>query len=79
MKLWKLEQDENNDYDTFDSCIVAAETEEEARCIPPHHEGCNGYFGDSWCSSPDKVKVTLIGDALEGTKSGCILASFNAG
>ena len=35
MKLWLISQSENNNWDTFDSAVVAAETEEEARLIYP--------------------------------------------
>ena len=35
MKLYKISQDENNEYDTFDSAIVCAESEEEAKKIHP--------------------------------------------
>lgn len=35
MHLYKLTQEINNDYDTYDSAIVCAENEEEARTIHP--------------------------------------------
>jgi hypothetical protein len=35
MNLYKLTQKINNGYDTFDSCIVAAKNEDEARKIHP--------------------------------------------
>jgi len=35
MKLWLLSQDKNNDYDTYDSCVVVAENEEDAKSIHP--------------------------------------------
>lgn len=35
MKLYLLEQDYNNDYDTYDSCVVAAVDEEDAKHIHP--------------------------------------------
>lgn len=35
MKLWKISQDTNNDYDTFDSAVVAATTEKSAKLIHP--------------------------------------------
>lgn len=33
MNLYLISQDVNNDYDTYDSAVVAAESEEEARGI----------------------------------------------
>ena len=35
MKLWLLEQTKNNDYDTYDSCVVVAEKEGDAKSIHP--------------------------------------------
>ena len=54
MKLWLLSQDENSGYDTFDSIIVAAETEEDAKKISPYSSVWNdkekkfGYFRKIW-------------------------------
>ena len=39
MKLWLISQDVNNNYDTYDSAVVAAETEEEARVTFPNRWG----------------------------------------
>lgn len=80
MKLWLLTQDVNNDYDTYDSCVVAAETEDDARFIHPSKTDWNGKDErwSSWCPA-DCVKVELIGEAKAGTERGVILASFNAG
>ena len=93
MNLYLLSQESNNDCDTYDSCIVAAETEEEARVIHPS----NSYIYRDWLLfsltdsgeefeainyswvNPDKVKVKLIGKATEGTKKWVILSSYNAG
>ena len=35
MKLYRIWQEVNNDYDTFDSAVVAAYDEEDARSINP--------------------------------------------
>ena len=84
MKLFKLTQDVNNDYNTYDSVIVAAEDEEEAKYIhPDYFITCNGWDGttseySSWCAIED-VQVKYIGEAKEGTVKGIILASYNAG
>lgn len=81
MNLYKIFQVVNIDYDTYDSAVVAAETEDEARKIQPgchdspvtdsKHESC-------WCRLSD-VQCEFIGTAKEGTKAGVIVASFNAG
>ncbi|WP_336142049.1 hypothetical protein [Acinetobacter sp. 102] len=57
-----------NSYDTYDSFVIACETEEEAK---KHADTMTGM------SSKDST-ATLIGTALEGM-SGVLLASFNAG
>ena len=69
MKLWRISQDINNGYDTFDSAVVAANNEKAAR---------ETEFGYGWCSS-EHVKAEHIGEAKRGTKPGIIVASFNAG
>ena len=91
MKLFKIWQTENLDYDRFDSAVVAAESEEDAKKI---HPGPAPYgtdtewpgsgipedfpFGCSWASSPSKVFVEYLGEAKPGTERGVICASFNA-
>lgn len=46
MNIYLLSQTENNGYDTYDSCVVIAETEKEAKLIHPanssHHN--NKYY-----------------------------------
>lgn len=79
VKLWIISQDENRNYDTYDSAVVAAETEAEARVTMPSEGETFGKRYGAWCSSPKAVKVELIGTAVAGTKAGVILASFNAG
>jgi hypothetical protein len=85
VKLYLLSQTENGGYDTFDSAVVAAENEEEARMIYPghHSEGTiwdgreKSMFG-TWCDA-HYVDVDYLGEAREGTEGGIIVASFNAG
>lgn len=84
MNLYLLMQDENSGYDTYDSMVVAAETEDRARLIHPNTWSDNPWdrtklLYRDWATSPDQVSVTLIGTAVEGTKAGVILSSFNAG
>lgn len=82
MNLYLLSQDVNDDYDTYDSVVVAAPSEAEARFIhpAPYKKNWNGLGEeyDTWCHAAD-VRVTLIGVALESQEAGVILASFNAG
>jgi hypothetical protein len=95
MKLWLIEQDENSGYDTYDSAVVAAMTEDQAKRIHPSGEPEKNWtdameFSDKWDSwryqysvwahHPDNVKATVIGDAHASVSAGDVLcASFNAG
>jgi len=82
MNLYMLSQSDNTWYDTYDSCIVAAETEDAARMIHPGSgfgPHGHGYVDKSWANSPESVSVSLIGQAKEGMEAGIVLASFNAG
>lgn len=76
MKLWLIKQDFNSGWDTYDSAVVAAETEDDARRI--HPSGNDGDRMGTWCD-PEHVSARAIGDATTGTSRGVILASFNAG
>jgi len=78
MNLYKISQTENNGYDTFDSAIVCAASEGDAKTINPDGR----EWGDEWsfwCKSPDDVTVELLGTALDGATRGVVLGSFNAG
>lgn len=77
MKLFLLVQDDNRGYDTYDSVVVAAESEALAREITPSSDYCK--WGSTWADAPDNVSVQYLGEAYERTTPGIILASFNAG
>lgn len=87
MKLWLISQTENNDYETFDSAVVAAHDETIARHTHPR----GGQFdtvtdkdweqrswGNGWASHPNNVTAKYIGEAAEGITS-VVCTSFNAG
>ena len=76
MNLYLLYGQESG-YDTYDSCVVAAESEEIAKTIHPNSTAHWDKY--SWASSPEYVEASLIGVAIEGTGQGVICASFNAG
>ena len=82
MNLYLISQDANENYDTYDSAIVAARTKKEARMIHPNKNKTDwdGKFKryDTWASSID-VGVELIGVAKKGSTKGVVLASYNAG
>lgn len=78
--LWKLEQDENDGYDTYDSAVVCAVSEAEARKIYPGKYGDWGGNYGPWADSPDQVTVTKIGVADPKLEPGTVIcASYNAG
>jgi len=84
MNIYLLSQSDNRGYDTYDSCVVYAESEELARLITPNWSKFT-EFNSSWASCPENVKVHYLGVAMYngvpecGIDSGLILASFNAG
>jgi hypothetical protein len=83
MKLWLISQNVNNDYDTFNAAVVAAETEAEARNIHPNGQSVEDNDElDNWIYSwvsPNEVTVIYLGKAATITNRGVILASFRAG
>ena len=81
MKLWVISQNTNIGYDTYDSAVVAAETEDDARNI--HPSGNNKDFETprpygSWVA-PEAVHVAFIGVTDRKFVNPIICASFNAG
>lgn len=79
LKIYRLTQDENKGYDTFDSCIVKARTVEEASLINPDGNW-NDINWSAWATKPENVSVELIGKCIDDDQEpGIILASFNAG
>jgi len=77
MYLYLIFQDRNNNYDTYDSAVVAAESLHDAQMT---HPGGSDYIDDdySWCN-PEYVGVEYLGVAKEGAQAGVICSSFNAG
>lgn len=84
LKLFLLTQNKNSGYDTYDSCIVAASTPEEAVKMQPDggtiddvSDGYKEYYW-SW-ANPEDIVCKFIGDAAVDFECGVVLASFNAG
>ena len=83
MNLYMISQNDNTGYDTYDSAVVCAEDENEAKKISPspvsgqEHNFSRDNF--SWASSIDRVDVEFVGIAGPNQKKGLILSSFNAG
>lgn len=92
LQIYLLRQNSNRGWDTYDSCVVFAQSEGEACLI--HPAGDMTWNGSRWVAdwevgvafeylhgwaSPDEVEVTLLGEAIPGSKSGVVCRSFNAG
>ena len=81
MKLFLIAQEQNNDYDTYDSAVVAAPDEETAKQMAP---GTGKPVKDwkknysAWCNGPEHVTVRYLGEAVD-VEQGVVCASFNAG
>ena len=87
MNIYRIWQNDNEGYDTFDSAVVIAENEEKAKLIYPlereenvlHIKASDGADG-AWVSCANDVHARFIGVADERYKEeAVILASFNAG
>lgn len=76
MNLYLISQNWNNNYDTYDSAVVAAPNEKIARATHPNSAGT--MIAGTWVEAKH-VTVKLIGVAAEGIEQGVICASFNAG
>lgn len=72
--LYLVSQKYNNDYDTFDSAVICASCEEEAKNI-----SMESFNEICWVDNKNKIEVFKIGIASPLVKKGVILASFNAG
>ena len=95
MKLWLISQSENNGWDTFDSAVVAAETEEAARHTYPTGDWGNKIWnGSKWLWHLEDGRIVdyyssdwVSPDHVEvqfladgyDGPAGVILGSFNAG
>src|SRR2546425_1083663 len=85
MNIYKISQDENGGYDTYDSAVVCAPSEAIARRINPvngellaDEDWLDWFNKTTWGSSSKSIKVELLGKAKRGIKQGVITASFNA-
>ena len=77
--LYLLNQTSVYGYDTFDSCVVVAESAEEAKKITPDRAP---QFCETWPTDPNDVDATFLGfvDAHSNFNAGDIVcSSFNAG
>ena len=62
MKLYLLEQDENQSEGSIASCVVVANSEEEAQQVHPFSDWDRV---EVWTYGPEDVQVTYLGIARE--------------
>jgi len=79
MNLYLISQSVNTEYDTYDSAVVAAPSEEVAKLMHPDGGLATSKFDPlncTWCE-PKDVDVQYIGETT--LPKSVICASFNAG
>ncbi len=92
MNLYLVSQDENRDYESYDSFVCQANSEREARhMLPETYKGLKinyenrvtGYrdsLYDDWIRDVSKITVKYLGISTDiSGKPKMICASFNAG
>lgn len=88
MNIYHISQDVNDDWNTYDSAIVAAVNETEARKIHPDRLGGKWWEEEhpdssrTWASRLEDVVVVHIGKVdgpLEYPQGHVFCSSFNAG
>jgi len=82
MKLFLISQGINNDYDTYDSAVVAAIDANDAKLIHPYNNNNileYEYSADAWVNDPKYVIAEYLGEARKGMSRGVICSSFNPG
>lgn len=77
-KLYLIWQDVKTGWDTYDSAVVCADNEEEARNTTVGSSYSEGSMCYEW-AQPKDVKVKYIGEAAQNIEKGVVLDSFNAG
>ena len=94
MKLWLLTQKVCRGYDTYDSCVVAAEDKQSAKRIHPaeylyevgdvwwdkkDYTPYLARISSSWPPRLEDVSAEYLGEARDGMPCGLVCSSFNAG
>jgi hypothetical protein len=82
MKIFLLSRTGRTGYDAYDSCVVCAESEDDAINIHPSGQNIidmvdDDYYWD-W-GTVDAIICEEIGEANVNQERGVICASFNAG
>ena len=77
MKLYLLRQNDNYKYNTYDSCLVCAENEADAKTITPDGDVFKeDEMFSSWAMKASAISCEEIGEANKKQKRGIIIASL---
>lgn len=83
MRIYKISRKEGEaDYNEYKSAIVYAPSRAIASLIHPsgfHVNWLDPKEVSEWVANPEDVKVTYLGQAKKGAKSGIIDVNYNAG
>lgn len=84
LKLYLISQTKNNNYDTYDSAVVAAESIEDAKTIHPSPYIKGRWWEDfddytSWVNYLNDIEVEYLGESKLEMKRGVVCSSYNAG
>lgn len=80
MKLFLLTQTENTGMYTYNSLVVIASSEDEAKIIHPlNGRSCikDPWSNKCWASSPNNVIVTYLGEADPNVKLTIVCKSYS--
>lgn len=86
MNLYLITRNDGVDYDQYDSAVVAAPDEEDAKALI--EQDLHGWTNTDWKYVEKVLVVThaeldiaieLIGTAVDGIEPGIVVASYNAG
>jgi len=82
MNLYLISQDKNQDWDTYDSAVVVAESEEIAKRMHPRSGELDVkpvWASTSDWAEPEYVEVVYLGKADGINERKVVCSSFNAG
>tara|TARA_R100000935_G_C2742150_1_gene126288 strand:- start:272 stop:550 length:279 start_codon:yes stop_codon:yes gene_type:complete len=82
MKLFKIYQNINEGYDTYDSAVVVANSAEEAQKIHPNGKSGDFNLYSTWVARPELVELIYLGEVVGEPDNdiypgAIICASFN--
>lgn len=75
LNLYLISQDKNTDKDHFDSAVVCAKNEYDAKGINPYggRWGRDNKWSFGWANHPRQVKVQFLGIAGGALKEGQVI------